>query len=85
MLCKRSKEDSWERRGVRAEFSVQIDGCANKQDDRVLIFAATNRPQELDEGMSRAVQRPDPLGPRGAPVRGGVWANVDPPLCKLQQ
>lgn len=53
MLCNRSRSDEGDERRVKTEFLVQLDDCSTSNDDRVLVLGATNKPQELDEGILR--------------------------------
>ncbi|OMJ89443.1 hypothetical protein SteCoe_8443 [Stentor coeruleus] len=53
-------------RRLETEFLVQMDGVGSNSEDRVLLIAATNRPQELDEAVRRRLTKriyiplPDP-------------------------
>ena len=44
-------------RRLETEFLVQMDGVGSSGEDRVLIIAATNRPQELDEAVRRRLTK----------------------------
>ena len=54
-------------RRLETEFLVQMDGVGSNSEDRVLLIAATNRPQELDEAVRRRLTKriyiplPDPV------------------------
>ncbi|KAL3101206.1 hypothetical protein niasHT_027962 [Heterodera trifolii] len=55
MLCQRFEQEDGAARRVKTEFLVQLDGCSSGKaaNGHVLVLAATNRPQELDEGILR--------------------------------
>ncbi|KAL3083272.1 hypothetical protein niasHS_011074 [Heterodera schachtii] len=55
MLCQRFEQENGAARRVKTEFLVQLDGCSSEKEanGHVLVLAATNRPQELDEGILR--------------------------------
>ena len=44
-------------RRLETEFLVQMDGVGSSGEDRVLVIAATNRPQELDEAVRRRLTK----------------------------
>lgn len=44
-------------RRLETEFLVQMDGVGCNSEDRVLLIAATNRPQELDEAVRRRLTK----------------------------
>jgi SpoVK/Ycf46/Vps4 family AAA+-type ATPase len=54
ILMKRSENEHESSRRLKTEFLVQLDGAyKTDESDRILIVAATNRPQELDEAVRR--------------------------------
>ncbi|KAL6741153.1 hypothetical protein Aduo_014434 [Ancylostoma duodenale] len=53
LLSARSETEHESSRRIKTEFLVQLDGVATNSDERLLVLAATNRPQELDEAARR--------------------------------
>ncbi|OWR46982.1 spastin [Danaus plexippus plexippus] len=53
LLCERSTGEHEASRRLKTEFLVEFDGLPAAGADRVIVMAATNRPQELDEAALR--------------------------------
>ncbi|CAG9764826.1 unnamed protein product [Ceutorhynchus assimilis] len=53
LLSERSNSEHEASRRLKTEFLVEFDGLPSNPDEKVLIMAATNRPQELDEAALR--------------------------------
>uniref|UniRef100_A0A1Q3FXG2 Spastin n=1 Tax=Culex tarsalis TaxID=7177 RepID=A0A1Q3FXG2_CULTA len=54
LLSERSSGEHEATRRLKTEFLVQFDGLpANSEADKIVVMAATNRPQELDEAALR--------------------------------
>ncbi|XP_052756410.1 spastin isoform X3 [Galleria mellonella] len=74
LLCERSSGEHEASRRLKTEFLVEFDGLPAAGADRLIVMAATNRPQELDEAALRRfpkrvyVSLPD-LRTRGALLR----------------
>ncbi|XP_037293979.1 spastin isoform X2 [Manduca sexta] len=75
LLCERSSGEHEASRRLKTEFLVEFDGLPAAGADRLIVMAATNRPQELDEAALRRfpkrvyVSLPD-ARTRAALVRG---------------
>jgi SpoVK/Ycf46/Vps4 family AAA+-type ATPase len=57
MLGARGEGQHEASRRLETEFLVQMDGVGSNSEDRVLLIAATNRPQELDEAVRRRLTK----------------------------
>ncbi|RVE45730.1 hypothetical protein evm_009638 [Chilo suppressalis] len=53
LLCERSSGEHEASRRLKTEFLVEFDGLPAAGADRLIVMAATNRPQELDEAALR--------------------------------
>jgi SpoVK/Ycf46/Vps4 family AAA+-type ATPase len=53
ILTERSDSEHEASRRLKTEFLLQFDGIASGPEDRILVLAATNRPQEIDEAALR--------------------------------
>ncbi|XP_065071339.1 fidgetin-like protein 1 [Rhopilema esculentum] len=53
LLSQRTDGEHEATRRIKTEFLVQLDGATTKNEDRILVVGATNRPQELDEAARR--------------------------------
>ncbi|KAK8510315.1 hypothetical protein V6N13_026549 [Hibiscus sabdariffa] len=56
-------------RKIKNEFMAHWDGLLTKQDERILVLAATNRPFDLDEAIIRRFERRIMVGLPGAENR----------------
>ncbi|CAI9780596.1 unnamed protein product [Fraxinus pennsylvanica] len=52
-LGRRNDQDSGITRRIKTEFMVNWDGLRTKDEERILVLAATNRPFDLDEAVIR--------------------------------
>ena len=57
LLSSRSEDDKDNLRGLKTEFLVQLDGMSSASTDQILVIAATNRPNSLDEAARRRFTR----------------------------
>ena len=57
ILSARSANENEASRRLKTEFLVQFDGVNTSAEARVVVVAATNRPQELDEAVIRRFTR----------------------------
>lgn len=55
LLSERREGEHEASRRLKTEFLVEFDGLPSNHEERVLVMAATNRPQELDEAALRLV------------------------------
>lgn len=53
LLSERKENEHEASRRLKTEFLVEFDGLPANPEERVLVMAATNRPQELDEAALR--------------------------------
>ena len=53
ILTERSDSEHEASRRMKTEFLLQFDGMASSSVERILVLAATNRPQEIDEAALR--------------------------------
>ncbi|XP_018024631.1 spastin [Hyalella azteca] len=53
LLCERREGEHEASRRLKTQFLLEFDGVRTRNDDRVLVMGATNRPQELDAAALR--------------------------------
>uniref|UniRef100_A0A1B6C0I8 AAA+ ATPase domain-containing protein n=1 Tax=Clastoptera arizonana TaxID=38151 RepID=A0A1B6C0I8_9HEMI len=53
LLGQRNDGEHESSRRLKTEFLVHLDGTGTKEDERILLIGATNRPQDLDEAVRR--------------------------------
>ncbi|CAG2063323.1 unnamed protein product [Timema podura] len=61
LLSERREGEHEASRRLKTEFLVEFDGLPSSPEERVLVMAATNRPQELDEAALRYPKDTNPL------------------------
>ncbi|KAJ3433692.1 spastin [Anaeramoeba flamelloides] len=70
LLGKRGGQNELESsRRIKNEFLTQIEGVTSKNEDRVLLIAATNRPHDLDEAVLRRFRKKIYVPPPNEPAR----------------
>lgn len=57
LLSERREGENEASRRLKTEFLLEFDGLGTDSEERLLIIAATNRPQELDEAALRYAAR----------------------------
>ncbi|CAG0896067.1 unnamed protein product [Cyprideis torosa] len=72
LLRARSNSDHDAMRRLETEFLVQFDGVRSSSECRVVVMAATNRPQELDEAVLRRFPKRVYLGLPDFQVRRSI-------------
>ncbi|EAR92505.2 AAA family ATPase (macronuclear) [Tetrahymena thermophila SB210] len=53
LLCARQENENEASRRIKTEFLVQMEGATSREEVRLLLIGATNRPQELDDAVRR--------------------------------
>eukprot|EP01156_Anaeramoeba_ignava_P022103 Anaeramoba_ignava/c20209_g1_i1.p1 GENE.c20209_g1_i1~~c20209_g1_i1.p1 ORF type:complete len:414 (-),score=135.71 c20209_g1_i1:30-1271(-) len=53
ILTKRTENENESSRRLKTEFLIQLDGATTDPNERLLVMAATNRPQDLDDAALR--------------------------------
>lgn len=53
LLSERREGEHEASRRLKTEFLLEFDGLPSSPEERILVMAATNRPQELDEAALR--------------------------------
>lgn len=57
ILSARSNEEHEASRRLKTEFLISFDGVQASDQDRIVVIAATNRPQDLDQAVLRRFVR----------------------------
>ncbi|KAJ8980165.1 hypothetical protein NQ317_011409, partial [Molorchus minor] len=58
LLSERSNNEHEASRRLKTEFLVEFDGLpSNPESEKILVMAATNRPQELDEAAAKLMRK----------------------------
>ncbi|KAJ2999540.1 hypothetical protein HDV02_002687 [Globomyces sp. JEL0801] len=57
ILTERSDSEHEASRRLKTEFLLQFDGIGSNSEERILLLAATNRPQELDQAALRRLTK----------------------------
>lgn len=53
ILSRRNEREHDAMRRLKNEFLLSFDGMQSSEEDRILVMAATNRPEEIDEAALR--------------------------------
>ena len=57
LLSQRGSSEHEASRRLKTEFLVQLDGATTSNEDRIVVIAATNLPQEIDEAARRRLAK----------------------------
>ncbi|XP_066996920.2 spastin isoform X2 [Anabrus simplex] len=86
LLSERREGEHEASRRLKTEFLVEFDGLPSNPDERVLVMAATNRPQELDEAalrrFSKRIYVSLPDHPTRVLLLRRLLSRHNNPLCK---
>ncbi|XP_066264031.1 spastin-like [Branchiostoma lanceolatum] len=75
-LCERKEGEDEASRRLKTEFLAAFDGMESRNDDRILVIGATNRPWELDDAVIRRFDKRIYVKPPDQKARAEI-------LCKL--